>query len=78
MSGLDAGTEYDVFLQFVDPETGDWTGDGTEGAIVDTEIRNYELYFSGLSGYSGDIRVVLLDNYGQILWASDPQYVDVS
>jgi hypothetical protein len=78
MSGLDDGTEYDVFLQFVDPETGDWTGDGTEGAIVDTEIRNYELYFSGLSGYSGDIRVVLLDNYGQILWSSDPQYVDVS
>ena len=78
VSGLDAGTEYDIILQFVDPESGNWSGDGTDGATVDTEITDYSFTFMGLSGYAGDVRVVLLDNYGQILWASDPQYVDVA
>jgi len=77
VSGLEDGS-YDVLLEFVDPDSGEWTADGTEAATVDFEISDFSISFYGLSGYSGPLRVVIVDQYGDQIYASDPEYVDVA
>jgi hypothetical protein len=76
VSGLEEGF-YDVYLEFVDPDTGEWSSDGTEGASVDQEVTDFAISFYGLSGYSGPVRLVIVDQYGDEIYASDPYEVDV-
>ena len=77
INNLESGS-YDVVLEFIDPDTGDWTDEGTEGAIVDSEFNDFSLSFYGLSGYYGSVRLVIRDEFGDLVWASDPYDVDVA
>ncbi len=76
IDNLESGS-YDVILEFVDPDTGDWSDEGTEGAIVEDGYNDFSISFYGLSGYYGPVRLVIRDEFGDLVWASDPYDVDV-